>query len=130
METVTDFIFLGSKMTADGDCSHEIKRHLILGRKDVTNLDNVLKSRDITLPTKVPIVRAMVYPVIMYGCESWTIKKAENQRTDAFELWFRKILLKIPWLARRSNQSVLKEINPECSLEGLVLKLQYFGHLM
>ena len=132
VETVTDFSFLGSKITADGDCSHEIKRRLLLGRKVMTNLDSILKSRDITLPTKVCYVKAMVFPIIMYGCESWTIKKAECQRIDTFELrcWGR--LLKVPWTARRSNQSILKEISPEYSLEGLVLKLkiQYFGHLM
>ena len=137
METVTDFIFLGSKITADGDCSHEIKRHLLLGRKVTTNLDSIFKSRDITLSTKVYLVEAMVLPVVMYGCESRTIKKAERQRTDAFELWcfelwFWRRLLRVPWTARRSNQSILKEISPGCSLEGLVLKLklQYFGHLM
>ena len=130
METVTDFIFLGSKITADGDCSHEIKRHLLLGRKVMTNLDNILKSRDITLPTKVRLVKAMFFPVVMYGCESWTIKKAEH-RTDAFELWCWRRLLRVPWTARKSNQSILK-ISPEYSLEGqmLKLKLQYFGHLM
>ena len=132
METVRDFIFLGSKMTADGYCSHEIKRHLLLGRKAMTNLDNILKSRDITLPTKVRLVKAMVFLVVMYGCESWTIKKAEHQRIDTFELWCWKRLLRVPWTARRSNQSILKEISPEYSLEGLMLKrkLQYFGHLM
>ena len=132
MEIVTDFIFLGSKITADGDCSHEIKRHLLLGRKSMTNLDSVLKSRDITLPTKVCIVKAMVFPVVMYGCENWTIKKAERQRIDAFELWCWRRLLRVPWTTRKSNQSILKEINPEYSLEGLILrlKLQYFGHLM
>ena len=132
METVTDFIFLGSKITSDGDCSHEIKRHLLLGRKIMTNLDSILKSRDITLPTKVHLVKAIVFPVVMYGCESWTIKKAERQRTDAFELWCWRRLLRVPWTARRSNQSILKEISPEHSLEGLMLKLklQYFGHLM
>ena len=132
METVRDFIFLGSEITADGDCSHEIKRHLPLGRKAVTNLDNILKSRDITLPTKVHLVKAMVFPVVMYGCESWTIKKAEHRRIDAFELWFWRRLLRVPWTARRSNQSILKEIRHGCSLEGLMLKLklQYFGHLM
>ena len=131
METVTDFIFLGSKITANGDRSHEIKRHLLLGRK-VTNLDNILKSRDITLPTKVHLVKAMVFPVVMYGYESWAIKKAECQRIDAFELWCWRRFLRIPWSARRSNQSILKEINPEYSLEGLMvkLKLQYFGHLI
>ena len=129
----TDFIFLGSNITADGDCSHEIKRRLFLGRKVMTNLDSILKkNRDITLPTKVPMVKAMVFPVIMYGYESWTIKKAEHQRIDAFELWCRRILLRVPWRARRSNQFIPKEINPEYSLEGLMLKLklQYFGHLM
>ena len=132
METVRDFIFLGSKITADGDSSHEIKRHLLLGRKTVTNLESILKSRDITLPTKVHLVKAMVFPVVMYGCESWTIKKAEHQRIDAFELWCWRRLLRVLWTARRSNQSILKEISPECSLEGLMLKLkvQYFGHLM
>ena len=132
VETVTDFIFLGSKITADGDCSHEIKRHLLLGRKTTTNLDRVLKSRDITLPTKVHLVKAMVFPVVMYGCESWTIKKAEWWRIHAFELWCWRRLLRVPWTARRYNQSTLKEISPEYSLEGMVpkLKLQYFGHLM
>ena len=130
METVTDFIFLGSKITADGDCSHEIKRHLLLGRKAMTNLDTVLKNRDITLPTKVRLVKSMVFPVVMCGCESWTIKKAEHQRIDAFELWCWRRLLRVPWTARRSNQSILKEISPEYSLERLMLKLQYFGHLM
>ena len=129
METVTDFIFLGSKITADGDCSHEIKRCLLFGRKAMTNLDSILKSRDITLTTKVHLVKAMVFPVVMYGCESWAIKKAEHQRIDAFELWCWRRLLRVPWTARRSNQSIRKEINPECSLEGLRLKLQYFGHL-
>ena len=131
-EIVRDFIFLGSKITVDGDCSHEIKRHLPLGRKVMTNLDSILKSRDITLPTKVHLVRAMVFPVVMYGCESWTIKKAECWRIDAFELWCWRWLLRVPWTARRSNQSILKEISPEYSLEGLMLKLklQYFGHLM
>ena len=118
METVTDFIFLGSKITADDDCSHEIKRRLLLGRKAMTNLDSILKSRDITLPTKVHLVKAMVFPVVMYGCESWTIKKAECQRIDAFELWCWRRLLRVPWIARRSNQSILKEINLEYSLEG------------
>ena len=127
---MTEFIFLGFKITADGDCSHEIKRHLLLGRKSMTNLDSLLKSRDITLPTKVHLVKAMVFPVVMYGCESWTIKKAERQIIDAFELWCWKRLLRVPWTARRSNQSILKEINTEYSLEGLMLKLQYFGHLM
>ena len=132
VEVVADFIFLGSKITADGDCSHEIKRGLLLGRKVMTNLDSILKSRDITLSTKVHLVKAMVFPVVMYGCESWTIKKAEHQRSDAFELWYWKRLLRVPWTARRSNQSILKEISPGCSLEGLMLKLklQYFGHLM
>ena len=128
METVTDcisdFIFLGSKITADGDCSHEIKRCLLLRRKAMTNLDSILKSRDITLPTKVHVAKAMVFPVVMYGCESWTIKKAECQRTDTFELWCWKRLLRVPWPSRRSNQSILKEISPEYSLEGLMLKLQ------
>ena len=132
METVTDFIFLGSKITADGDCSHEIKRHLLLGRKAMTHLDSILKSRDITLSTKVHLVKAMVFPVVMYGYEGWTIKKAECQKIDAFELWCWRRLLRVPWTARRSNQSILKEISPGCSLEGLMLKLklQYFGHLM
>ena len=131
METVTDFICLGSKITADGDCSHEIKRCLLLGKKTLTNLDSILKSKDITLPTKVHIVKAMVFPVVMYGCESWTIKKAQHWRTVVFELWCWR-LLRVPWIARRSNQSVLKGINPEYTLEGLMLKLklQYFGHLM
>ena len=122
---------MGSKITADGDCSHEIKRCLLLGRKAMTNLDSILKSRDITLPTKVHLVKAMVFPVVMYGCESWTIKKAEHQRTDAFELWWSRTLLRVPWTAKRSNHSILKEIHPEYSLEGLMLKLklQYFGHL-
>ena len=124
METVTDFIFLVSKITADGDCSHEIKRHLFLGKKAKTNLDSILKSRDITLSTKVHIVKAMVSPVVMYGCESWTIKKAEHQRIDAFELWCWRRLLRVPWTARRSNQSILKEISSEYSLEGLMLKLK------
>ena len=126
-------LFLGgSKITVDGDCSHEIKRHLLLGRKVMTNLDTTLKSRDITLPTKVCLVKAMVFPVVMYGCESWTIKKAEHRRIDAFELWCWRGLLRVPWTARRSNQSILKEISPEYSLEELILKLklQYFGHLM
>ena len=123
-ETVADFIFLGSKITADGDCSHEIKRRLLLGRKIMTNLDSILKSRDITLPTKIHLVKAMVFPVVMYGCESWTIKKAERQRIDAFELWCWRRLLRVPWTARTSNQSILKEISPVlCSLEGLMLKL-------
>ena len=132
LETVTDFIFGGSKITADRDCSHEIKRHLLLGRKVMTNLDSILQSRDITLPTKVCLVKAMVFPVVMYGCESWTIKKAECWRMDAFELWCWRRLLRVPWTARRSNQSILKEISPGCSLEGLMLKvkLQYFGHPM
>ena len=132
METVSDFIFWGSKITADDDCSHEIKRHLLLGRKAMTNLDSVLKSRDITLPTKVCLVKAMVFPVVMYECESWAIKKAEHQRTDTFELQCCRRLLRVPWTARRSNQSILKEINHEYLLEGLMLKLklQYFGHLM
>ena len=131
-ETVADFIFLGSKITADGDCSHEIKRRLLLGRKVMTNLDSIFKSRDITLPTKVRLVKAMVFPVVMYGCESWTLKKAERRRTDAFELWCWRRLLRVPWTARRSNQSTLKEISPGCSLQGMMLKLklQYFGHLM
>ena len=131
VETVADFIFLGSKITADGDCSHEIKRCLLLGRKVMTNLDSILKSRDITLPTKVCLVKAMVFSVVMYGCESWTVKKAERQGIDAFELWCWRRLLKVPLTARRSNQFILK-ISPGCSLEGLVLKLklQYFGHLM
>ena len=132
METVTVFIFLGSKITACGDCSHEIKRHLLLGRKAMTNLDSILKSRDITLPTKIHVVKAMVFPVVMYGCESWTIKKAECQRIDDFVLWCWRRLLRVPWTARRSNQSILKEISPEYSLEELKLKLklQYFGYLM
>ena len=132
METVTDFIFLGSKITADGDCSHEIKRHLLIGRNAMTNLDSILKTRGITLPAKVHLVKAMVFPVVMYECESWTKKKAECQRIDAFELWCWRRLLRVPWTARKSNQSILKEISPECSLEGLMLKLklQYFGHLM
>ena len=125
-----DFIFLGSTITADGDCSYEIRRRLLLGRKVMNNLDSVLKSRDITLPTKAHLVKAMVFPVVMHGCERWTIKKAEHQRIDAFELWYWKRLLKIPWTARSSNQSILKEISPEYSLEGLMLKHQYFGHLM
>ena len=133
METVTDFILgVGSKITADGNCNHEIKRHLLLGRNVMTNLDSILKNRDITLPTKVCLVKAMVSPVVMYGCESWTIKKVEHWRNDAFELWCWRRLLRVPWTARRSNQSILKEISPGCSLEGLMLKLklQYFGHLM
>ena len=132
VKTVTDFIFGGSKITADGDCSHEIKRRLLLRRKVMTNLDSILKSTDITLPTKVHLIKATVFPVVMYGCESWTIKKAEHQRIDPFELWCWRRLLRVPWTARRSNQSILKEISPEYSLEGLILKLklQYFGHLM
>jgi len=132
METVTHFIFVVSQITADGDCSHEVQRCLLLGRKVMTNLDSILKSRDITLLTKVSIVKAMFFSVVMYGCESWTIKKAEHQRIDAFELWCWRRLLRVPWSARRSNQSILKEISPEYSLEGLMLKLklQYFGHLM
>ena len=132
VETVSDFILWGSKITADGDCSHESKRRLLLGRKVMTNLDSMLKSRDITLPTNVHVVKAMVFPVVMYGCESWTIKKAECRRSDAFELWCWRRLLRVPWTARRSNQSILREISPEYSLEGLMLKLklQYFGHLM
>ena len=132
VETLSDFIILGSQITADGDCSHEIKRHLLLGRKVMTNLDSILKSRDITLPTKVCLVKAMVFPVVMYGCETWTIKKAEHPRIDAFELWCWRRLLRVPWTARRSNQSILKEISPRCSLEELMLKLkfQYFGNLM
>ena len=132
VETVSDFIFGGSKITVDGDCSHDIKRCLLLGRKVMTNLDSILKNRDITLPTKVHLVKAMVFPVVMYGCESWTIKKADCQRIDAFELWCWRRLLRVPWTARKSNQSILKEISPGCSLEGLMLKLrlQYFGHLM
>ena len=132
METVADFNFGGSKITADGDCSHEIKRHVLLTRKAMTNLDSILKSRDITLLTKVHLVKAMVFPVVMYGCETWTIKKAEHQKIDAFELWCQRRLLRVPWTAKRSNQSILKEISPEYSLEGLTLKLkhQYFGHLM
>ena len=132
VDTVADFIFLGSKVTADGDCSHEIKRCLLFGRKALTNLDSIFKSRDITLLTKVCLVKAMVFPVVMYGCEILTIKKAEHRRIDAFELWCCRRLLRVPWMARRSNQSILKEISLECSLEGLMLKLklQYFGHLM
>ena len=132
VETVADFIFLGSKITADGDCSHEIKRRLLLGRKVMTNLDSILKSRDITLSTKVCLVKAMVFPVVMNGCESWTIRKAEHRRIDAFKLWCWRRLLRVPWTARRSNQSILKEISHGCSLEGLMLKLklQYFGHLI
>ena len=132
VETVSDFIFLGSKITADGDCSHAIKRHLLLGRKAISNLDSIFKSRDITLPTKVCLVKAMVSPVVMYGCESWTVKKAECPRIDAFELWCWRRLLRVPWTARRSNQSILKEISLGISLEGMMLKLklQYFGYLM
>ena len=132
VETVSDFIFLGSKNHCRGDCSHEIKRHLLLGRKVMTNLDRILKSRDITLPTKVHLVKAMVFPVVMYRCKNWTVKKAKRRRIDAFELWCWRRLLRVPWTARRSNKSVLKEISPEYSLEGLMLKLklQYFGHLI
>ena len=132
METVSDCIFLGFKITADGDCSHEIKRRLLLGRKVMTNLGSLFKSRDITLPTKVHLVKAMVFPVVMYGCESWTVKKAERRRIVAFELWCWRRLLRVPWTVRRSNQSMLKEIRPGISLEGMMLKLklQYFGHLM
>ena len=132
VETVSDFIFLGSKITTDGDCSHEIKRCLLLGRKVMTNLHNLLKSRDIPLPTKVRLVKAVVFPVVVYGCESWTVKKAECQRIDAFELWCWRRLFRVPWTASRSNQSILKEISPGISLEGMMLKLklQYFGHLM
>ena len=132
VETVSDFILGGSKITADGDCSHEIKRRLLLGRKVMTNLDGILKSRDITLPTKICLVKAMVFPVFMYGCESWTIQKTEHRRIDAFELWCWRRLLSVPWTARRANQFILKEISPGCSLEGLMLKLklQYFGHLV
>ena len=132
MEIVTDFIFLGSKITADGDCGNEIKRRLLPVRKAMTNLESILKSRDITLPTKVHLVKAMVFPVVIHGCESWTIKKAERQRIDVFELWCWRRLLRVPWTARRSNQSILKEISPGYSLEGLMLKvkLQYFGHMM
>ena len=132
VETVADFIFWDSKLTADGDCSHEIKRCLLLGRKVMTNLDSIFKSRDIILPTKVHLVKAMVFPVVMYGCECWTVKKAEHRRIDAFELWCWRRLLRVPWTARRSNQSILKENNPGISLEGMILKLklQYFGHLM
>ena len=132
VETVADFIFEGSQITADGDCNHEIKRRLLFGRKVMTNLDSVLKSRDINLPTQVYLVKAMVFPVVMHGCESWTVKKAEHQRIDAFELWCWRRLLRVPWTERRSNQSILKEISPKCSLERLLLnvKLQYFGHLM
>ena len=132
LEAVSDFIFLGSKITADGDCSHEIKGRLLLGRKVITNLDNTFKSRDITLPTKVHLVKAMVFPVVMYGCESWTLKKAKHQRIDAFELRYWRSLLRVPWTTRRSNVSIIKEISPGCSLEGLMLKLklQNFGYLM
>ena len=132
VETVADFIFLGSKITADSDCSREIKRRLLLGRKVMTNLDSILKSRDITLPTKVRLVKAMVFPVVMYGCESWTVKKTEHRRIDAFELWCWRRLLRVPWTARRSNLSILKDVSPGISLEGMMLKLklQYFGHLM
>ena len=132
VETVTDFIFLGSKISADGDCSHEIKRPLLLGRKVMTNLDSILKSRDITLQTKVRLVKAMVFPVVIYACESWTVEKAERQRIDAFELWCWRRLLRVPWTARGSNQSILNDISPGISLEGMMLKLklQYFGHLM
>ena len=132
VETVTDFISVGSKITADGDCSHEIKRHLLLGRKVMTNLDSIFQSRDITLPTKVHLVKAMVFPVVMYGCDSWTTEKAEWRKIDAFELWCWRRLLRVPWTPRRSHQSILKEISPEHSLEGLMLKLklQYFGHLI
>ena len=132
VEAVTDFIFVGSKITANGECSHEIKRRFLLGRKVMPNLDSILKSRDITLPTKVHLVKAMVFPVVMYGCESWTIKKAEHRRIDAFELWCWRRLLRVPWTGRRSKQSILTEICPGCSLERLMLKLklQYFGHLM
>ena len=132
VERVSDFILGGSKITADGDCSHEIKRHLLLGRKVMTNLDSIFKSRDITLPTNVCLVKAMVFPVVMYGCEIWTMKKAEHNRIDVFELWCWRRLLRVPWTARRSNQSIVKEISPGCSLEGLMLKLklQYFGHLI
>ena len=132
VETESDFIFWGSKITADGDCSHEIKRRLLLGRKVMINLDSILKSRDITLPTKVCLVKAMVFPVVIYGCESWTVKKAEHQRIDAFELWCRRRLLRVPWTSRRSDQSFLKKISPGCSLEGMMLKLklQYFGHFL
>ena len=132
VDTVSDFNFLGSKITADGDCSHEIKRRLLLGREVMTNLDSTLKGRDITLPTKIRLVKTMVFPVVIYGCESWTVKKAESRRIDAFELWCWRRLLRVPWTERRSNQSILKEISPGCSLEGLMLKLilQYFGHLV
>ena len=132
VETVSDFIFGVSKITTDGDCSHEIKRRLLLGRKVMTNLDSILKSRDITLSTKVHLVKAMVFPVVMYGCKSWTVKRAERRRIDAFELWCWRRLLRVPWTARRSNLSILKEMSPGCSFEGMMLKLklQYFGHLM
>ena len=132
VETVSDFILGGSKITADGDCSHESKRHLLIGRKVMTNLDSIFNSRDITLLTKVHLVKATVFPVVMYGCENWTVKKAERRRIDAFELWCWKTFLRVPWTARRSTQSILKEISPGCSLEGMMLKvkLQYFGHLM
>ena len=132
VETVADFIFLGSKITVDGDCSHEIKRHFLLGRKVMTNLDSILKSREITLPTNIHLVKAMVFPVVMYGCESWIVKKAECRRIDAFQLWCWRRLLRVPWTARSSNQSILKKISPGCSLEGLMLKLklQYFDHLV
>ena len=132
VETVSDFILGGSKITADGDCSHEIKRRLVLGRKVMTNLDSIFKSRDIALPTKVHLVKAMVFPMVTYGCESWTVKKAERRRTDAFELWCWRRLLRVPWTARRSNQSILKETSPGCSLEGLMLRLRFenFGHFM
>ena len=132
VEAVTDFLFLGSKITADGDCSHEIKRCLLLGKNAMTNLDSILKSRDVTLPTKVHIVKAVVFPKVLYGCENWTIKKTECQRIDAFELWCWRRLLRVPWRARKTNQSILKKISPEYSLEELMLKLkpQYFGHLM
>ena len=132
VETVSDFILGGSKITADGDCSHEIKRHLLFGRKVTTSLDSIFKSRDVTLPTKIHLVKAMVFPVVMYGCENWTLKKVEHQRIDVFALWCWRRLLRVPWTARRSNQSILKEISPGISLEGMMLKLklQYFGHLM
>ena len=132
VEIVSDFIFGGSKITADGDCSHETKRHLLLGRKVMTNLESILKSRYITLPRKIHLVKAVVFPVVTYGCESWTVRKAEHWKIDAFELWYWRRLLRVPWTSRRSNQSILKEISPGCSLEGLMLKqkLQYFGHLM
>ena len=130
LETVSDFIFWGSKITADGDCGHEIKRCLLLGRKSMTNLDSILKCRDITLPTKVHLVKAVIFSVVMYGCESWTVKKAEQQRIDSFKLWCWRRLLRVPWTTRRSNQSILKEISPKYSLEGLMLKLQYFDHVI